>query len=78
MTEEEIAENETLWKEENGLSSSPTEAGAQLRGVGITPSNISADMDLETAEVPVTPETDTAGATDAGTGATPESGTETT
>ena len=78
MTEEEIAENETLWKEENGLSSSPAEAGAQLRGVGITPSNISADMDLETAEVPVTPETDTAGATDVGTGATPEGGTETT
>lgn len=53
LTQEEITENERLWKEENGAKISPDiDAASQLRGAGITPSGISGDMGAETAEAP--------------------------
>ena len=53
MTQEEIVENERLWKEENGnkiLSSE--DAAAQMRSVGVTPGGMQADMEGQTAEAP--------------------------
>lgn len=77
MTQEEIAENERLWKQENIAEDSNLSANAELRGAGITASGISADlgaMDANTAD----PE-DLEGEEQAGVapGATP-SGTPTT
>jgi hypothetical protein len=53
MTEEEIKENERLWREENGNNlKSETDAGSQLRSAGITPGGLSADMGAQDAEAP--------------------------
>ncbi len=53
LTQEEITENERLWKEENGGKLKPAlEADAQMRGAGITPSSIQGDMADQTAEAP--------------------------
>jgi len=53
LTEEEIKENEKLWREENGATIKPAQdpAGA-LRGAGITPGGMSADMGEQAAEAP--------------------------
>jgi Bacteriophage T4-like portal protein (Gp20) len=53
LTEEEIRENERLWREENaeGLTI-PQDAAGQLRGVGITPGNMAADAAGADAEAP--------------------------
>jgi hypothetical protein len=53
MTEDEIKENERLWREENGSNlKSETDAGSQLRSAGITPGGLSADMGAQDAEAP--------------------------
>jgi hypothetical protein len=46
MTQEEIAENERLWREENDetLQTAPTDASGELRSVGISSAGISADV----------------------------------
>jgi len=45
LTEEEIKENEKMWREENSENLKPAiDAGGQMRSVGITPSGISAEM----------------------------------
>jgi hypothetical protein len=45
LTEEEIRENERLWKQENADQfKSPEDTAAELRGVGVTPGGIQADM----------------------------------
>ena len=46
MTEEEIAENERLWREENdeNLSEPPTDAAGEMRGAGISGAGISSDL----------------------------------
>ena len=45
MTDEEIAENERLWKEENAENLElPTDASAELRSSGISSAGIGADM----------------------------------
>ena len=45
LSQEEIAENEMLWKEENmDKLTSMTKASAELRAAGITPSGISGDI----------------------------------
>ena len=46
MSEEEIAENERLWREENdeNLTPPPDEAAGELRGAGISGAGIEADM----------------------------------
>ena len=80
MTEEELAENERLWKEENdeNLTPVPTDAAGEMRTAGISGAGIGADMggmedeDLE-AEVPpedggtaTPPDTTTGGAAPGG------------
>ena len=55
MTDEDIAENEQLWKEENNEKlTKDTDAPAEMRGAGISPSGMMSDMggmgDLEAPE----------------------------
>jgi hypothetical protein len=53
LTQEEITENERLWKEERGASLQPTgDAAAELRTAGITPGGMAADMGSQDAEAP--------------------------
>jgi len=53
MTQEEIKENERMWMEENGGNlQPPQDAAGALRGVGVTPEGMSAEMDTQTAEAP--------------------------
>jgi hypothetical protein len=53
MTEEEIKENERLWREENGSTLKPVgDAAAQLRGVGVTPGSVAGEADTQAAEAP--------------------------
>ena len=44
LTAEEMAENEDLWKEENGLDKKAVSASAELRGAGVTSGGMEADM----------------------------------
>ena len=46
LTDEEVAENERLWREENdeNLQPLPTDAAGEMRGVGISGAGIGADM----------------------------------
>ena len=44
MTAEEMAENETLWREENVDEDTALPANAELRGVGVTANGMSSDM----------------------------------
>jgi hypothetical protein len=60
LTEEEIKENEKLWKEENGGKLSPAlDSASQLRSVGITPSGMAADTAGQEEEAPVEAPADT-------------------
>jgi len=53
LSEEEIKENEQLWREENGANlKAPADAGSQMRGVGVTPSAVGAEADTQAAEAP--------------------------
>ena len=71
LTEEEIKENEKLWREENGVKlAAQTDAAAELRTAGVTPGAISADLGAETAEAPE----DMAAAAEAGAEPTGEPG----
>ncbi len=45
LTAEEMAENEEMWKEENGLSKKQVGAAAELRGAGITAGGMETDQD---------------------------------
>ena len=44
LTQEEIVENETMWKEENVDDDTELPANAELRSVGITANGMGADM----------------------------------
>ena len=44
MTAEEVAENESMWKEENVDEGAKLSANAELRGAGITANNMSGDL----------------------------------
>jgi hypothetical protein len=46
MTEEELAENERLWREENdeNITPVPTDSAGELRGAGISSAGMSADL----------------------------------
>ena len=46
LTEEEILENETLWKEERDLTEIIKPSGQDLRSVGVTPGGMDADIDM--------------------------------
>jgi hypothetical protein len=53
MSEDEIKENERLWREENGDNLKPEqESQSQLRSAGITPGGLAADMGAQEAEAP--------------------------
>lgn len=54
LSEEEIAENQTLWREENlDNIKSGASANAELRSVGVTPGGVSADMGaIDSAGIP--------------------------
>jgi hypothetical protein len=54
LSEEELAENERLWREENdeNLQPLPTDAAGEMRGAGISSAGIDADMSGMDAEVP--------------------------
>lgn len=48
LTEEEIKENETLWKEEREDASAPGATGQDLRSVGVSPADF--ESDIQTGE----------------------------
>jgi hypothetical protein len=51
MTQEEITENEVLWREERGSAlKASTDASGELRSAGITPGAIAADAETQTAD----------------------------
>ena len=53
LSQEEITENERLWREENGNNLvAQTDAAGQLRSAGVTPGAIAADAADQTAEAP--------------------------
>jgi len=53
MTQEEITENEKLWREEQGGNLKPAlDAGGQMRSVGITPSGAQQDLAAQAEEAP--------------------------
>ena len=53
MTEEEIKENERMWREENGANlKTEQDSAGQMRSVGITPGGLAADMGTQDAEAP--------------------------
>lgn len=53
MTQEEITENERMWREENGNKVvSAADAAVQMRSAGVTPGGIQSDVDSQTAEAP--------------------------
>jgi hypothetical protein len=54
MSEAEIAENEIMWKEEQGKANTASTDEPSLRNVGITPGGI--ETDLDAAEVPEEPD----------------------
>jgi hypothetical protein len=54
MTEDEIKENERLWREENGANLRPSlDAQSELRSSGITPGGMSADIGSQEEEAPL-------------------------
>jgi len=54
MTEDEVKENERLWREENGANlTAPADAQSQLRGIGVTPGGMAADAGAQEAEAPL-------------------------
>ena len=67
LTEEEMAENERLWREENdeNLTKPPTDSQSEMRGAGISGAGIEADIGGATDVAPEGEDpTVAAGATD--------------
>ena len=57
MTDEDIAENERMWKEESGMGAATTsDAAAELRGAGISPTGIAADAGAMAGDQEAPPE----------------------
>jgi hypothetical protein len=67
LSEEELTENERLWREENdeNITPPPTDAGGELRGAGVSGAGIDADMAGMDEEVPGGEAPIDGGATDA-------------
>ena len=86
MTDEEIAENERLWREENdeNINPSPADAAAEMRGAGVSSAGIGADLGGMEDELPdaggeageeaAPPDTATGGAPAGDAGAAPAGG----
>ena len=74
MTEEEIAENERMWREENdeNLTQPETDAAGEMRGAGISSAGISSDLGSIEDEANTTPDPEMAG--DEMAGAMPDAG----
>ena len=70
MTDQEIAENERLWREENeeNLETPATDSSGEMRGAGISSAGIEDDLSAGEEEIP-----DTDGAIDGGAGEGPSS-----
>jgi len=65
LTQEEITENEALWREERGATlQAATDSAAEMRSAGITPGGMAADMGAQDALAP----DDMAAAAEAGAG----------
>jgi hypothetical protein len=52
LTQEEITENELLWREENGGKLTSSNAAGELRSVGVTPGAMGAEIGAQDAEAP--------------------------
>ena len=53
LTQEEITENERLWREENsGMLKPPSDAASDLRSAGVTPGGIAAEAGSQAEEAP--------------------------
>jgi hypothetical protein len=74
LTAEEMAENEELWKEENGLSNKAVSASAELRTGGITSGGMDTDLDNLSQSEELPPEGADAGA--AAAAVTPNTGSQ--
>jgi hypothetical protein len=73
MTEDEVKENERLWREENGANlTAPADAQSQLRGIGVTPGGMAADAGSQEAEAPLDMAAAAEPGADAGAEAVPE------
>ena len=73
LTEEEIRENERMWKEENGEKvAAAADAAGDMRSMGITPTGIQTDMDDQSAEAPEDMAAQAATGAEAEAGAAPE------
>ena len=83
LSEEEIAENERLWREENdeNLQPLPTDAAGEMRGVGISGAGIGGDLggmeDVDPEAEPAPVDGGAAAAPDTTTAAPPGGATET-
>ena len=54
MSQEEIVENETLWKEENEKSIQPQmDPGSEMRSAGLTPGSIGGAAEEQNLEAPM-------------------------
>jgi hypothetical protein len=86
LSDEEVAENERLWREENdeNISPSPADAAAEMRGAGVSAAGIGADLGGLEDELPpeggeaggdaTAPETATGGDIGGGAGGAPAGG----
>ncbi len=73
MTEDEVKENERLWREENGANlTAPADAQSQLRGIGVTPGGMAADVGGQEEEAPLDMAAAAELGADAGAEAAPE------
>jgi hypothetical protein len=73
MTEDEVKENERLWREENGANlTAPADAQSQLRGIGVTPGGLAADVGGQEEEAPLDMAAAAELGADAGAEAAPE------
>jgi len=52
LTEEELSENERMWREEQGDAASAPADSAGLRSVGISPGNITGDLETAAEAIP--------------------------
>jgi hypothetical protein len=78
ITDEELAENERLWREEKGTATiTGTDASGELRSVGISAAGIDSDLELGDTTAPediAPPEGAAPPGTDTGVGVTPVAG----
>jgi hypothetical protein len=74
MTDEDLAENERMWKEENGEGKPTPDSAGELRTAGVSPTSIEQDaaMSAGTEEAPA----DMAAPDDAAAGAAPTTPTD--